>query len=61
MGSGGSAFEDATFHQLPSVSNGSGLSLRVRVVNIPEQSSRVGFDGKLPTRLNQAGCQWVHP
>jgi len=33
--------------------------LAVRVINKPEQSSRVWFDGKLLTRLNWAGCQRV--
>jgi hypothetical protein len=33
--------------------------LAVLVVNIPELPSRVRFHGKLPTRLNWAGCQQV--
>jgi len=57
----------------PSVSNSSWPSLRVhfrvqtetlpnwrsRLSNNHEPSTLVWFNGKLPTRLNWAGCQWV--
>jgi len=46
---------------LNSVSNGSGLSLRVRVrvVNKPDPFIQVRLHRILPTLLNWAGTQWV--
>jgi hypothetical protein len=44
--------------------NRTAAKLVVRVVNKPERSTQVQFNGKLPTHLNLVGCQqvtqWVH-